>query len=447
MTLAGRLKLQVSLLAMLTLETWGAVEPVVRLSLVKDLSELATVEARALIGSADAQLEMALVYDEGGLVSVDRTKAAAWYQRAASQGVGVAEIRLGMMAEIGDGLPQDYAQAKAHYERAVELRDLEANLRLGILHLEGWGVPRNPEKAVALIRLAGEANYAPAQIVLSGMYGVGVGTKVDLKEATVWAERAARAEDPEGQVTMGGLVMRSIRERDDMNLAREWFQLSAEQEYTRGMLGMAATFMLGNPSPADVQIGLRWLELAAEEGNGAAAFYLALGRTMTDRSDPVATEKIAKEWLGKSWAAGEHVASEVLDLAERGMPLPEAFKQVMTVPFENRYVQRFAANRAEAERNPTKDRAPIPIKIVKPVFPMVFRLTVTDGDVVVAFIVDTKGRVRDATVVKTTHPAFAEPAVEAVRQWLFLPGRQNRRLVNTRMTVPVYFRISDVESR
>ena len=168
---------------------------------------------------------------------------------------------------------------------------------------------------------------------------------------------------------------------------------------------------------------------------------------MTDRSNPTKTEKEAKEWLGKSWAAGKYVAREVLDYSERGLPLQEAFKQVMTVPFEDRYVQRFAATRVEAERNPTKDHLPIPIKLVSPVFPMVFRLTVSDGDVLVEFIVDTKGRVREAKAVQSSHPAFAEPGVAAVMKWRFLPGRKDGRLVNTRMKVPVYFRISDVESR
>lgn len=447
MIFAGRMKTRAVISALLTMVLLGAVELGARQSPIKDRAELAKVEAQALAGSAEAQLEMALVYDEGGLVVVDRAKAAEWYQRAASQGVGVAEIRLGMMAETGEGLPQDYAQAKGHYERAVELHDLEANLRLGILHLEGWGVPRDPKKAIALIRLAGEANYHPAQIVLSGMYGVGVGTKVDLKEATAWAERAAKEDDPEGQVIMGGFVMKNIRERDDMNLAREWFQLSAEQDYARGMLGMAATFFQGTPSEEKLRTGLRWLELAAEGGNSAAAFYLAMIRTMTDRSNPAETEKLAKEWLTKAAATGDDLSREVLNLSVGGMPLAEAFQRVMTVPYEDRYVQNYAARRAEAERDSTGDRMPIPIKLVRPIFPMVFRLTVTDGEVVVAFIVDTKGRIREARAVTSSHPAFAEPAVAAVRNWRFLPGRKNGRLVNTRMSVPVYFKISDVKSR
>ncbi|MBI3885866.1 MAG: TonB family protein [Opitutae bacterium] len=447
MIFTGRLKTATAVSTVLVAMTLGAAEPAARLSPVKDLAELTKVEAQARAGLVEAQLEMALAYDEGGLVTADHAKAAAWYALAAKQGAGVAEIRLGMMAETGDGLPQDFRQARAHYERAVELNDPEANLRLGILHLEGWGVPRDPEKAVALIRLAGEAGYHPAQIVLSGMYGVGVGTKADLREATAWAERAARDNDPEGQVAKGGLVMKNISQRDDMSLARGWFQLSAEQDYSRGMLGMAATFLKGKPSPADVQAGLRWLELAAEGGNGAAAFYLALGRTMTDRSDPAETEKLAQKWLGRAEAAGEHVAREVLDFSAQGMALREAFKQVMTVPFEDRYVQRFAAARVEAERDATDDRMPVPIKLVKPIFPTVFRLTVTDGDVLVEFVVDTQGRVREAKAVKSSHPAFAEPAVQAVQSWRFLPGRKGGRMVDTRMRVPVYFRISDVRSK
>lgn len=82
---------------------------------------LAKREAAALAGSVDAQLELALAFDDGTAGKRDEAKAAHWYQRAADQNVGVAHLRLGMLREAGAGLTQSYAEARTHYERAVAL--------------------------------------------------------------------------------------------------------------------------------------------------------------------------------------------------------------------------------------------------------------------------------------------------------------------------------------
>ena len=57
-------------------------------------------------------------------------------------------------------------------------------------------------------------------------------------------------------------------------------------------------------------------------------------------------------------------------------------------------------------------------KYVAPAFPDVARMEgVLEGSAVVVFSHDGAGRVTDALVLESTHPAFAREAVEAVRQW------------------------------
>lgn len=405
--------------------------------------DIATLEREAATGSADAQLELAFALDSGA--AADPAKAAEWYRRAADQGVGAARLRLGMLYEIGRGVPQSYEEARSQYEQAVALGVAEANLRLGILHLEGWGVPRDPARAVALIEQAANADYRPAQMILSDMYAAGIGTKKDATKAIGWAQRAAVAKDPEAQLRLGSLAMRRDAVKRDVQLAREWFQLSSEQEYSRGMFAMAGTFLKPGASADEAAVGVRWLSLAAENGNSAAMFYLAAFLAMKpDAAAPEQSMAQAHSWLQRASEAGEATASEVLELQKKGSTLREAFQHVMTVPFFERYVQRYAAARAKAESDPTGTHPPVPVKLVNPVYPAALRLTNTTGDVVVDFVVDTTGRVRNAKAIKSAHPGFEKRALEAVRQWVFMPARQNGRLVNTHMQVPVYFRLSDV---
>jgi len=59
----------------------------------------------------------------------------------------------------------------------------------------------------------------------------------------------------------------------------------------------------------------------------------------------------------------------------------------------------------------------------------------------VEFIVDTAGYVVNPVIIDSTHPGFNGPALEGVRKWKFRPGMKAGRKVNTRMQVPIVFRV------
>ena len=55
------------------------------------------------------------------------------------------------------------------------------------------------------------------------------------------------------------------------------------------------------------------------------------------------------------------------------------------------------------------------------------------GQVFIIFIVDADGRVEEALVQKSSDPIFERPALAAIRQWKFEPGRRNGEPVRFRM--------------
>lgn len=91
-------------------------------------------------------------------------------------------------------------------------------------------------------------------------------------------------------------------------------------------------------------------------------------------------------------------------------------------------------------RNRTVPRV---ISQAPPVYPFLMRASGMRGEVLVDFVVDIEGRVRNAFVVRTLNPAFDDPAMEAVRKWRFEPGRLAERPVNTHMQVPIVFSLDD----
>jgi hypothetical protein len=53
------------------------------------------------------------MYQKGRGLPQDHAQAAAWYRKAAEQGLGQAQNNLGLLYKNGRGVPQDYVQAIA----------------------------------------------------------------------------------------------------------------------------------------------------------------------------------------------------------------------------------------------------------------------------------------------------------------------------------------------
>ena len=61
------------------------------------------------------------------------------------------------------------------------------------------------------------------------------------------------------------------------------------------------------------------------------------------------------------------------------------------------------------------------------------------GEVVIIFIVNKDGRVEEAKVQKSSHPAFERAALAAIKQWKFEPGKRDGEPVRFRMKQPFKF--------
>lgn len=87
------------------------------------------------------------------------------------------------------------------------------------------------------------------------------------------------------------------------------------------------------------------------------------------------------------------------------------------------------------------ERAPAPVYQPAPDYPIVMRREAIDARVVVEFIVSSRGEVVNAFVVSSTHSAFEDAALAGVARWKFRAGLRGGRKVNTRIQVPILFRI------
>ena len=70
-------------------------------------------------GLAEAQYNLALMYDTGRGVPQADAEAVKWYRLAAAQGLAGAQSTLGTMYGNGQGVPQDYAEAAKWHRLAA----------------------------------------------------------------------------------------------------------------------------------------------------------------------------------------------------------------------------------------------------------------------------------------------------------------------------------------
>jgi RNA polymerase sigma factor (sigma-70 family) len=101
-----------------------------------------------------------------------------------------------------------------------------------------------------------------------------------------------------------------------------------------------------------------------------------------------------------------------------------------------------AKRASEAKALSELDVLPKPGRRVAPAYPFALRDKNVAGSVVVEMVIDNTGKVAEVKVVKSSHPEFEMPALQAIQKWEFTAGRANGRAVNTRVTQLLQFQPS-----
>ncbi|HWA24931.1 MAG TPA: TonB family protein [Lacunisphaera sp.] len=80
------------------------------------------------------------------------------------------------------------------------------------------------------------------------------------------------------------------------------------------------------------------------------------------------------------------------------------------------------------------DSQPRALSRTAPTYPYELREAKVGGSVLVEFVIDGEGVVRDAKVVRSTHAEFEAPTLTAIAKWTFAPGKMRGKVVNTRVS-------------
>lgn len=79
-------------------------------------------------------------------------------------------------------------------------------------------------------------------------------------------------------------------------------------------------------------------------------------------------------------------------------------------------------------------------KSFAPDYPDFARRAGIQGQVVLKVVIGKDGRVKDINIVKSVS-ALDQAAIKAVKNWIFLPGKQDGKFVDVEMLIPVTFKL------
>ena len=176
-------------------------------------------------GYAPAQNEIGLCY----VMNDYYADAAAWFEKAAEQGLITAKNNLGIMYYSGYGVPIDYQKAYDLFLPCAEQGIVQAQFSLGTMFEDGYGVERDKQKAFDYYMQSASAGYAPAQTYVGDSYLHGAGVAADPKEAFRWYSLAAEQGDFSAQFWLGYMYENGIGVEKNDQFAAMWYGKSAEK--------------------------------------------------------------------------------------------------------------------------------------------------------------------------------------------------------------------------
>lgn len=132
--------------------------------------------------------EAVAIYERG-----DYPAAMKAFRALADQGNANAQFNIAVMYEQGQGVTRDLAQAFKWYRLAAAQGFPQAQATVAMMYDKGSGVERNPVEAVKWFKLAaGQGNFI-AQAALGSKYLFGRDVPVDYVRAYMWFSFASAA--------------------------------------------------------------------------------------------------------------------------------------------------------------------------------------------------------------------------------------------------------------
>lgn len=257
---------------------------------------------KAESGDAEAQYNLAEMYENGKGTSQDYEKAMYWYLKAAQNGEPQSMAKIGDMYFNGEGVERNLESAVEWYEKSVKIDDFWAYGSFVIAKADLYYEKKDYKNAIKWYKKLSDYSYN--QCRLGDCYFYGQGVKKDYKKAFEWYEKAADehaifANDEYAQYKLGYLYYNGLGVEQNDDKAVYWYEKSAEKGYT---LAFDQLGWIYDTRINDKQKAKEYFQKAAMQNDDWAQYRLGL--LYQNGVFKEADDKIAVKWFKKAASHG-----------------------------------------------------------------------------------------------------------------------------------------------
>lgn len=229
-------------------------------------------------GNADAEYNLALLYEKGHGVTQDDAEAGKWFRKAADHGNAMAEAHVGMMYANGWGVTRDIAEASKWYQRSAGKDCVDGLIGVGWLYERGLGVPKDYAEAFRLYVLAMLATEGD-NAGLSASQSVAKHLTTEQIAATVKTVQdqllgAAAKGDLRAEIQLGRMFETGRGVVQDEAEAMKWYRKAADTGDAYAEEHVGDMYLAGHGVPKDAAAAVGWYRKAADQGNALARYQL-----------------------------------------------------------------------------------------------------------------------------------------------------------------------------
>ncbi len=289
----------------------------------------------ALQGNAEAQFQLAQMYERGQGVEQSDELALNWIKKAAHNRLSKAELMYANMLFFGRGLEQsDTNKAMVWYKKAANHGQPEAMLKLATLYFENhaeenrlyealdWTLKAKTfpvtasnasllhNKIVGVIQQKAQAGEKRAQYEIAKMYQHGIGVSKDLKQGKTWLYQSAQQGYVEAQFQLGLFLLRNANNAKQSAL---WLTKAAKNGHQ--LAGYMLTPLLTNSNIGhndEIKESWRWLYHGMREREPKVLYNLAIALHQGKLALPKYDDKF-QAWL--TYAANNNIPFAQNDIA------------------------------------------------------------------------------------------------------------------------------------
>lgn len=236
---------------------------------------ISLLEKAKQLGSADAEVELGVLYHEGIIVKQRHEKAFKYFRSAANKNHPLGQYYLAVCYLHGKGVKYNDKHAVDWMKKAADQNDVYAQAELGNFYMLGEITTQDFELGIKYIKEAAKQGFVEAQIGLAKCYATGYGVERDYQKAFNYYLSAAQSNKPYAAYQVGSYLLTGrVGLRPDPTSAFPWFLKAAELGDADGQAQMAYLYLLGVGIERNFDKGIAWLHKAIKQKN-IYGYYVA----------------------------------------------------------------------------------------------------------------------------------------------------------------------------